>query len=61
MPREFVFMDRAAVGLGAVFLHLRAELNYHQLFEEQVTDFSIDALATRQREALNRAGLPMPT
>ncbi len=26
VPREFVFMDRAAIGLGAVFLHLRAEL-----------------------------------
>src|SRR5581483_2176081 len=25
VPREFVFMDRAAVGLGAVFLHLQAE------------------------------------
>ena len=21
-PREFVFMDRAAIGLGSVFLHL---------------------------------------
>ncbi len=28
VPREFVFMDRAAIGLGAVFLHLRAELNF---------------------------------
>src|SRR5207237_967856 len=24
VPQEFVFMDRAAVGLGAVFLHLRS-------------------------------------
>ena len=32
IPREFVFMDRAAIGLGAVFLHLRAELNFHVLF-----------------------------
>jgi hypothetical protein len=31
IPREFVFMDRAAIGLGAVFLHLRAELNFHVL------------------------------
>ncbi len=23
-PREFVFMDRAAIGLGSVFIHLRA-------------------------------------
>lgn len=33
-PQEFVFMDRAAVGLGAVFMRLKAELNWHQLFEE---------------------------
>ena len=23
-PREFVFMDRAAIGLGSVFMHLEA-------------------------------------
>ena len=34
VPREFVLMDRAAIGLGGVFLHLRAELNFHRLFEE---------------------------
>ncbi len=33
-PREFVFMDRAAIGLGAVFIHLRASINWHRLFEE---------------------------
>lgn len=32
-PREFVFMDRAAVGLGSAFIRLRAELNWHELFE----------------------------
>src|SRR6516225_6228513 len=41
VPREFVFMDRAAIGLGAVFLHLRAELNFHRLFNEAIGDFSI--------------------
>jgi hypothetical protein len=34
VPREFVFMDRAAVGLGAVFLHLAAGLNFQRLFNE---------------------------
>jgi predicted unusual protein kinase regulating ubiquinone biosynthesis (AarF/ABC1/UbiB family) len=34
VPREFVFMDRAAIGLGAVFLHLAAELNFYRLFNE---------------------------
>lgn len=31
-PREFVFMDRAAVGLGSAFMRLKAEANWHQLF-----------------------------
>ncbi|QFU18013.1 ABC1 kinase family protein [Microvirga thermotolerans] len=60
VPREFVFMDRAAVGLGAVFLHLRAELNYHRLFEEEIERFSLDSLAARQETALAAAGLPLP-
>ncbi|MEA1832782.1 AarF/ABC1/UbiB kinase family protein [Methylobacterium durans] len=60
VPQEFVFMDRAAVGLGAVFLHLRSELNYHRLFEAEIEHFSLDALAGRQHEALTAAGLPQP-
>ncbi len=57
VPREFVFMDRAAVGLGAVFLHLRAELNFFRLFNEAIERFSIDRVAKRQAEALAAAGL----
>jgi predicted unusual protein kinase regulating ubiquinone biosynthesis (AarF/ABC1/UbiB family) len=57
VPREFVFMDRAAVGLGAVFLHLRAELNFYRLFNEAIERFSIDRVAKRQAEALKAAGL----
>ncbi|NBJ12162.1 ABC1 kinase family protein [Microvirga arsenatis] len=60
VPREFVFMDRAAVGLGAVFLHLRAELNYHRLFETEIERFSLETLGRRQQEALAAAGLPNP-
>ncbi|WP_407519044.1 ABC1 kinase family protein [Methylobacterium oryzisoli] len=60
VPREFVFMDRAAVGLGAVFLHLRSELNYHRLFEAEIDRFSLDDLAARQGRALAAAGLPAP-
>ncbi len=60
VPQEFVFMDRAAVGLGAVFLHLRSELNYHRLFEAEIESFSLDALAARQGAALAAAGLPEP-
>jgi predicted unusual protein kinase regulating ubiquinone biosynthesis (AarF/ABC1/UbiB family) len=57
VPREFVFMDRAAIGLGAVFLHLRAELNYYRLFNEAIERFSIDRVAKRQAEALKAVGL----
>lgn len=33
-PREFVFMDRAAVGIGSVLMRLESEQNWHRLFEE---------------------------
>jgi predicted unusual protein kinase regulating ubiquinone biosynthesis (AarF/ABC1/UbiB family) len=56
-PREFVFMDRAAIGLGAVFIHLRASINWHRLFESLIEGFDIDALAHRQQVALEVAGL----
>lgn len=57
VPREFLFMDRAAIGLGGVFLHLRAELNFHRLFEDAIRDFSVEGVAQRQARALERAGL----
>ena len=60
VPREFVFMDRAAVGLGAVFLHLKAELNYHHLFENEIERFSLESLEQRQGEVLAASGLPKP-
>jgi hypothetical protein len=59
-PREFVFMDRAAIGLGAVFLHLSAEINWHRLFMELIADFDVTALEQRQTEALQAQGLPLP-
>ena len=57
VPREFVLMDRAAIGLGGVFLHLRAELNFHRLFEAAMEEFSVGAVAKRQAAALKRVGL----
>jgi predicted unusual protein kinase regulating ubiquinone biosynthesis (AarF/ABC1/UbiB family) len=59
-PREFVFMDRAAIGLGSVFFHLKAEINWHRLFHELIADFDVDAMAKRQRAALKAAGLQLP-
>jgi predicted unusual protein kinase regulating ubiquinone biosynthesis (AarF/ABC1/UbiB family) len=57
IPREFVFMDRAAIGLGSAFLHLGAEHNWRRLFEASLEGFSEDALAVRQAEALAAVGL----
>ena len=57
IPREFVFMDRAAIGLGAAFLHLGAEQNWRALFEASLEGFSEEALAERQAAALAAAGL----
>lgn len=57
IPREFVLMDRAAIGLGSVMLHLRAEMNFHRLFEETIADFDVDRLEKRQAKALKAVGL----
>jgi hypothetical protein len=57
-PREFVLMDRAAVGLGSVFMHLKAEVNWHQLFHGVIDDFTLEALQARQNNAIRQVGLP---
>ncbi len=59
-PREFVLMDRAAIGLGSVFLRLRAELNWHRLLAELIEDFDRASLQRRQTKALTALGLPLP-
>ena len=56
-PKEFVFMDRAAIGLGSVFMHLKAEINWYRLFHELITGFDVKALDKRQKAALKDAGL----
>jgi hypothetical protein len=50
-------MDRAAIGLGAVFLHLAAELNFYRLFNEAIERFSTREVAARQAAALAEVGL----
>ena len=57
VPKEFVFMDRAAIGLGGVFIHLKAELNWSRLFHEMIDGFDETAMAERQAAALSEAGL----
>jgi predicted unusual protein kinase regulating ubiquinone biosynthesis (AarF/ABC1/UbiB family) len=60
VPREFVFMDRAAIGLGGVFLHLRARLNYFRMFNETIEGFRLDEVAGRQAAAFAESGVPLP-
>ena len=57
VPREFVFMDRAAIGLGSVFLHLNANLNLHDLFEEAIDNFSLVKLSERQSKIFRKTGV----
>ncbi len=52
VPREFVFMDRAALGLGSVFLHLRAEINWYRVFNDLIADFDEAAITKRQAKIL---------
>ena len=33
LPREFVLMDRAAVGIGSALIYLKATLNWHEEFQ----------------------------
>ncbi len=59
-PREFVLMDRAAIGLGSVFTHLAAEINWHRTFHELIEGFDVDNLAKRQAAALKDVGIDAP-
>ncbi len=56
-PREFVLMDRAAVGLGSVFMHLKAEVNWYRIFHDLVGDFNEASLTKRQQQAIKKSGL----
>ena len=56
-PREFVFMDRAAIGLGSVFLHLDAELNWYKIFNELIDSFTVKQIKKCQKIALKTAKL----
>ncbi|MDH3658865.1 MAG: AarF/ABC1/UbiB kinase family protein [Alphaproteobacteria bacterium] len=60
-PREFVLMDRAAIGLGSVFMHLGAKINWHRMFMELIDGFDVEKLAKRQARALEAEDLPLPS
>jgi predicted unusual protein kinase regulating ubiquinone biosynthesis (AarF/ABC1/UbiB family) len=56
-PKEFVFMDRAAVGLGSVFMHLKAEVNWYQVFNSLIENFDSKEMDKRQQKALKFVNL----
>ncbi len=56
-PREFVFMDRAAIGLGSVFLHLGAELNWYKIFNELISDFDEKIVEKNQKQLVKKTKL----
>jgi predicted unusual protein kinase regulating ubiquinone biosynthesis (AarF/ABC1/UbiB family) len=60
VPREFVFMDRAAIGLGGVFLHLDARQNWYRLFNETIEGFKLAEVEARQKAAFAAASVPLP-
>jgi len=52
-----VLMDRAAIGLGSVFTHLQAEVNWHRLFHDMIDDFDAAKVDRRQTAAFGTAGI----
>ena len=50
-------MDRAAVGLCSVFMHLKAEVKWYQVFNTLIEDFNSKEMDKRQQKALKLANL----
>lgn len=61
IPREFVFMDRAALGLGSVFLHLKAQVNWYKVFNEMIADFDLSVIEKRQKDVLTKFNILQET
>ncbi len=57
IPREFVFMDRAALGIGSICIRLQSEVNWYRLFNEMIEGFDVDDVRARQNEILPKYDL----
>ena len=53
-------MDRAAIGLGSVFMRLGARLNWHALFESLIEGYTEASMTRRQARAMKSAGVDTP-
>ena len=60
LPQEFVFMDRAAIGLGGVFMHLNAEVNWFRQFHDLIDEFDLEKMRKKQKRLLKKFNLDMP-
>lgn len=58
-PKEFVFMDRAAIGLGSVFMHLQAEVNWYRIFHDLIEHFDVKKLNDKQQNTLKLVDLKL--
>lgn len=52
-PRTFVFLDRAAVGIGSAMIRLNVKMNWHRMFLELTNGLSEDTVRTKQKEILS--------
>ncbi|MDI2089988.1 ABC1 kinase family protein [Commensalibacter oyaizuii] len=59
-PREFVLVDRSAIGLGSLFTRLNAKLNWHHMFQEMIANFNQETMDRAQKQALETARVPPP-
>ena len=52
-PKEFVFMDRAAIGMGSLFMKLDVKLNWHNLFKNLIKDFDEPRILNERNKIIN--------
>ena len=48
-----MFIDRAAIGMGSLFMKLNVRLNWYELFNNLIKDFKLNNVRTKQKEILN--------
>ncbi|PPR31778.1 MAG: putative protein kinase UbiB [Alphaproteobacteria bacterium MarineAlpha6_Bin6] len=52
-PKEFVFMDRAAIGMGSLFMKLNVKLNWHKLFNNLIENFDEKVILNKRNKLIN--------
>ena len=47
-----MFIDRAAIGMGSLFMKLNVRLNWYELFNNLIKDFELNHIKKKQEEIL---------